>query len=262
MPPFTLDRFPELLLIPCLPLWVVLGLVAGLMPGSPALGGTVKRAATRKVAKSKKPPHGQKARSEATFSSAASPVAASSSSRQKSSVRSSSGAGRASAGSAGQSSAKPSVVASASTTASTSGGPSSVADPGLQSLTVEQQIVVLTNRDRVANGLQPLALDSRLIASAQIQASDGVVQRPGPRNPRRGPSDAPLRLQFVGYQYAWVGENIALNAADAPSVETLWMNSPPHRANILSPFPTSIGVAVDHDSQGEPYYCVVFGVPQ
>jgi hypothetical protein len=102
--------------------------------------------------------------------------------------------------------------------------------------------------------------DDRLTQAAQIQASAmaalNVMDHTLPGAPL--PTLA-SRLQSVGYGYFWAGENIACNAPDAASVETLWMNSPPHRANILSPVPTSIGVAVAYSSQGEPYYCQVFG---
>jgi uncharacterized protein YkwD len=128
------------------------------------------------------------------------------------------------------------------------------------STTAEEDLVTLTNQVRQSSGLAPLAVDDRLTQAAQIQASAmaalNVMDHTLPGAPL--PTLA-SRLQSVGYGYFWAGENIACNAPDAASVETLWMNSPPHRANILSPVPTSIGVAVAYSSQGEPYYCQVFG---
>ena len=121
-------------------------------------------------------------------------------------------------------------------------------------------IVTLTNQVRQSFGLAPLAVDDRLTRAAQIQAdamaSLNVMDHTLPGAPL--PTLAG-RLQSVGYGYLWAGENIACNAPDAATVESLWLNSPPHRANILSPLPTSIGAAVAYSSQGEPYYCQVFG---
>jgi uncharacterized protein YkwD len=42
---------------------------------------------------------------------------------------------------------------------------------------------------------------------------------------------------------------------------TAWMNSPEHRANILDPSFTDIGVGIAYDSRGEPYYTQEFGEP-
>src|SRR3954451_20557421 len=51
----TLDRFPDLVVVPCFPLLFVLGLAARFLPGSPAYGGASERVAARKVARPKKP---------------------------------------------------------------------------------------------------------------------------------------------------------------------------------------------------------------
>ena len=122
-------------------------------------------------------------------------------------------------------------------------------------------MVALTNQDRQANGLPALTVDARLMEAAQIQADAMAAidvldhELPGAAYP--GIAD---RLQYVGFNYQWAAENIADIATDIPTLESLWMNSPLHRANILSPFPTSIGVAVAYDAHGVPYYCVEFGL--
>jgi uncharacterized protein YkwD len=67
------------------------------------------------------------------------------------------------------------------------------------------------------------------------------------------------RLNHYGYRYLLAGENIAWNYPGAQAAVAAWMNSPGHRANVLSPNYTEIGVAVAYNSRGEPYYCQVFG---
>jgi uncharacterized protein YkwD len=69
------------------------------------------------------------------------------------------------------------------------------------------------------------------------------------------------RAAYVGYKYSWLGENIAFNYPDDNSVMIAWMNSPEHRANILNPNFTQIGVGIAYDSKGEPYYTQDFGAP-
>lgn len=124
----------------------------------------------------------------------------------------------------------------------------------------EQQIIDLTNQQRVQNGLPPLTIDPRLIEAAQIHAGDmarlGQMEHDLPGAALPTLQD---RAGFVGYKYAWLGENIAFNYADAASVVAGWMQSPGHRANILNPNFNDIGVGVALDSQGQPYYCQVFG---
>lgn len=51
--------------------------------------------------------------------------------------------------------------------------------------------------------------------------------------------------KFVGYEYVAIGENIALgNFEDDKALVKAWMDSPGHRANILSPKFTELGIAV------------------
>ncbi len=148
----------------------------------------------------------------------------------------------------------PAPVASQSTpTAPTSDAPSSMS-------TLEQAVVDLTNQARAQNGLPPLQANSALVASAQIQSANMARLNqlehvlPGVALPT-----LQSRAMAVGYPYAWLGENIAFNYADAPSVVTAWMNSPEHRANILNPNYTDIGVSIAWNSLGQAYATQDFG---
>jgi uncharacterized protein YkwD len=148
-----------------------------------------------------------------------------------------------------------SSIKAAPTPAPTASSPANPPQP-----TIEQEMVALTNQYRQANGLMPLTVNDRLTEAAQIEASamaafnDMDHTLPGAAQPT-----LTNRLDYVGFNFTWAGENIAFNFPDAPSVMTGWMISPPHRENILSPIPTTIGVAVAYNSQGQPYYCQVFG---
>jgi uncharacterized protein YkwD len=126
----------------------------------------------------------------------------------------------------------------------------------------EQAIVDLVNQQRQLVGLAPLQADSRLVRAAQIHSQDmaqlGQMEHDLPGAALPGLQD---RLQYVGYAYLSAGENIAFNFPDANTVVAAWMNSPGHRANILNPGYTQIGVGVAYDSQHEPYYTEEFGQP-
>jgi uncharacterized protein YkwD len=128
---------------------------------------------------------------------------------------------------------------------------------------VELQLFALTNQARQAYGLPALVTDDRLTEAAQLEA-DAMAQfelmdhdLPGAPYPT-----FQSRLQYAGYNYLWAGENIAMGQPSAAAAVADWMASAGHRANMLSPYPTAIGVAVAYDSHGVPYYCQVFGEAQ
>ena len=127
---------------------------------------------------------------------------------------------------------------------------------------VEQQIVTPVNQQRALSGLAPLQVNAKLVQGAQIQAAAmaqlGVMSHdlPGAALPTLAD-----RFSYVGYNYSSGGENIAEGYVDANAVMAGWMNSPGHRANILEPSFTEIGVGVAYDGSGLPYYCQEFGRP-
>ncbi len=135
--------------------------------------------------------------------------------------------------------------------------------PAEPASSIEDQIFCLTNQAREANDLGVLTLDEGLTLAAQLQASAMAQLDVLSHNLPGMPQPTLLsRLQFVGYDYSWAAENIAFGASDAPSVFALWMSSPPHQENILSPSATATGVGVAYDSQGFLYFSQVFGEPR
>lgn len=128
--------------------------------------------------------------------------------------------------------------------------------------TKEQAIVDLVNQQRTQAGLAPLQFSSKLVEAAQIHSTNmarlGRMEHTLTGSVLPGLQD---RAQHVGYNFSYLGENIAFNYPDGNSVMTAWMNSPGHRANILNPNFTEIGVGISNDSQGQPYYTQEFGKP-
>jgi uncharacterized protein YkwD len=124
-------------------------------------------------------------------------------------------------------------------------------------------IVDLTNAERQRAGLPPLRNDARLAHAALLQAEQlvqlGRLDHVLPEAPYPQPED---RLAAAGYRWQAYGENIASGYPDAASVVDGWMNSPGHRANVLSTSFTEIGVGLTSDRVGRPYYAQVFGRPR
>ena len=104
-------------------------------------------------------------------------------------------------------------------------------------------LIKVLNDDRVANGLYPLRRNETLDAAAALKAADMAREQyfahtsPAGINPWHW-------FRLVDYNYIYAGENLALDFADAPSVQKAWMESPKHRANILSRDYEEVGYAI------------------
>jgi uncharacterized protein YkwD len=110
-----------------------------------------------------------------------------------------------------------------------------------------QELLCLLNRERAKNGLPGLREEARLDQAAQVQSNDIVARRFFAHvNPDgRAPSD---RIDAAGYPRSpLTGENIAWGEEREGTpvrVVRAWMHSPGHRANILQPRYTEIGIGV------------------
>ena len=106
----------------------------------------------------------------------------------------------------------------------------------------ERVLLDAANRDRAAHGLQALQWDAALAAAARAHA-----QRMAQHNAlsHQFPGEAPMqdRARQAGARFSLVAENVALGPT-AAGIHTQWMNSPPHRANLLDHELNSVGIAV------------------
>lgn len=116
---------------------------------------------------------------------------------------------------------------------------------------VEARIVELVNSERVAAGLQPLTVDTRLQSAARQHSTEMLELRYFSHySPTKGLTNPEDRVYRTGISDAVVGENIAVHSVDGNSEEVArqlmiqWMNSPAHKANILKPEFTHLGVGI------------------
>lgn len=121
--------------------------------------------------------------------------------------------------------------------------------PPATSLTAdEQNMVDMVNQQRAAAGLKPLTVDLRLVAVARAKANDMQTNHYFDHtSPTYGSPWA--MMQLVGLKVQWAGENIGGNVSVSGAMSA-WMQSPGHRANILDPKFTHIGVGAAY---GAPY---------
>lgn len=105
----------------------------------------------------------------------------------------------------------------------------------------EQELYELTNQERAKAGLPPLQKDDRL-AQAALEHAQVMVQHGQLSHQFSGEASVRDRIAATNLHFDRSGENVAYddNAEDANHG---FMNSPPHRANILSPDYNTIGIA-------------------
>ncbi len=120
-----------------------------------------------------------------------------------------------------------------------------------------------TNQNRVTNGLPDLQMNPLLEAAARAKANDEASKGYFAHTSPQGLTPW-YWFQQVGYNFDYAGENLAVNFSDSQDVTDAWMNSPEHRANILSNDFTQIGIATAQGIyNGQPATFVVeeFGAP-
>ena len=134
----------------------------------------------------------------------------------------------------------------------------------------EAAIIEQTNQFRAEQKLAPVKPNATLARAAKAYAE--FLARSGKfahEADGREPAD---RAKAAGYRFCIIAENLALNL-DSRGFETKvlatgavegWKNSPPHRAAMLQPHVTEIGVGIAKAPTGDPKFLSVqlFGRPE
>lgn len=118
-----------------------------------------------------------------------------------------------------------------------------------------KQVVDLVNAERAKEGLSPLTIDTKVQAAAQVRARECEKSFSHTR-PNGSSFATALKEQNVSYRSA--GENIAWGQRSPEAVMKAWMNSSGHRANIMNPNFTTIGVGYYQNANGTNYWCQLF----
>ena len=127
----------------------------------------------------------------------------------------------------------------------------------------ESELITLTNQARASAGLSALVVDSALTSIARWRSEDMAVrdyfshQIPSP----------PGGMVFAemdrrGYCYSLAGENIGWNTypddVATEQIQSMFLASPDHRANILGAAWNRIGVGAYEDASGKKLWTVLF----
>ncbi len=124
----------------------------------------------------------------------------------------------------------------------------------------------LINQERAAQGLPTYSSQGQLQNAARLHSTDMACNGFFSHNGSDGLSVG-TRVTAQGYSWSWVGENILATSdtsSNAPqSAFDWWMNSAPHRANLLHLQYTEIGLGYIYVA-GSPfggYFTAVFAKP-
>ena len=112
----------------------------------------------------------------------------------------------------------------------------------------ERELFELLNHERVANHLPELNWDDALFKAARQHAllmlDLNILEHQLPGEP-----GLDERITAAGARFTYIAENIAIGK-NPETIHNGWMHSTGHRANILSPRVSSVGIAVVRGTAG------------
>lgn len=115
----------------------------------------------------------------------------------------------------------------------------------------QRQALKLLNDDRKKRNLAPLQFNPQLATLAESYARD-MIDRDffSHRNPEGQTPFERMKERQIDFGYA--GENIAFNES-VYAAQQAFMHSPSHKANILNPHYTQVGIGVVKSTTGRVY---------
>jgi uncharacterized protein YkwD len=127
------------------------------------------------------------------------------------------------------------------------------------------ELLSVTNSDRGNNGVAGLALNSQLNQAAQAKANDMVARNYWSHNTPDG-QEPWVFINNAGYKYQKAGENLAYGFITSDDTVAGWMNSPPHKENLLDGAYTEVGFGFANsenfnDSGPETVVVAMYGEP-
>lgn len=121
----------------------------------------------------------------------------------------------------------------------------------------ERELWAAVNSARASRGLEPLSFEPALTEVGR----EYVQRRVGEPLSHEGPETPEVRLRARGLRYAKVGENLARAPTPRAALRAM-LESPLHKANLLSPAFRRAGVAAVREGPSGSVYCVLFATPR
>jgi len=106
----------------------------------------------------------------------------------------------------------------------------------------DENIIVITNKERIKEDLRPLTAN-QLLTKAAYDKGQAIMA-----SQKFGHNILDEKFSYwikeSGYQYSYIGENLAVDFYTNEGIMKAWLKSPTHRKNILNEKFSEIGVAV------------------
>lgn len=134
---------------------------------------------------------------------------------------------------------------------------------GISYTITERELLNETNKQRAANGVEPLSLNTNL-SQAAAQKADFMFEKDYWAHFAPDGTTPWSFIKSANYEYLYAGENLAKGFTNSSDVVSAWMNSPTHRENLLSAKYKDIGFGIREGRlTGEETVLVVqmFGTP-
>jgi hypothetical protein len=111
-----------------------------------------------------------------------------------------------------------------------------------QTSVADKSLLDAANKDRAAQNLAPLKWDSALATAAHQHALRMAKLN---QLSHQFPGEPALqdRAREAGARFSTIAENVA-QGPTVGGIHNQWMNSPPHRANLMDPTLDSVGISV------------------
>lgn len=125
-----------------------------------------------------------------------------------------------------------------------------------------EKLIELTNQERKAAGLNSLTAN-QLLTQAAILKGQAIIETNAFKHTINDKKFSAW-IRDAGYNYSYVGENLAIDFTTSEGIIEAWENSPSHKKNLLNPYYQEIGIsAIPGKFQGQDTVVVVqvFGAP-
>jgi len=109
----------------------------------------------------------------------------------------------------------------------------------------EENIINLTNKERINLGIPPLTAN-QLLSKAAYDKGKAIIASQTFQHNIEGKKFSTW-IKEAGYEYAYVGENLAIDFNTSEGAVKAWLESPSHRKNLLNDKFREIGIAVIED---------------
>jgi len=125
-------------------------------------------------------------------------------------------------------------------------------------------LVMATNEERKEIAAPALQSNTLLKDAAQLKADD-MARRSFFSHVNPDGKQPWYYIDLAGYKYEAAGENLAVDFVDSDDVHEAWMNSPTHKANIIQPKFSEIGIATSrgkYEGKGVVFVVQFFAKPK